>query len=126
MKVLLVEDLPLAAKIARYMLKQLSCDVETACTGKEALSMGLSNHYDLIFMDIGLPDLDGMTVTQQLREGGCKAHVYALTAHSDEGYKIEAHHAGMNGFLIKPLEDEIVRKVVARARAAMPVVQEAQ
>ncbi len=112
MKVLLVEDYQLAARIADYILKSLDCQVDIAKNGQQALDKALSGDYDLILMDIGLPDYDGFTVTRKIREASDNTPVYALTAHTDQGHKDQAREAGMNGFLIKPLEEDEVKQVL--------------
>jgi len=115
MKVLLVEDHQLAAKIADFILKSLGCQVDIACTGQQAMEKAGVGVYDLIFMDLGLPDYDGITVTLKLREAKNLTPVYALTAHTDQDHKNRAHEAGMNGFLIKPLEITEVQQVLQTA-----------
>lgn len=113
MKVLLVEDLKLAAKIAHYILTSLDCDVDVAYSGKEAIEKAAQKAYDLVLMDIGLPDYDGFTVTRKIREAKNHLPVYALSAHTDEGHKQKAEQAGMNGFLIKPLEELEIKQVLS-------------
>lgn len=116
MKVLLVEDLPLAAKIARYILADLNCDVDVASNGADALIKAKTNRYDLIFMDVGLPDATGFEVTQRIRSAGITTAIYALTAHTDGEHRSQAVKSGMTGFLTKPLEEGAVRQLLlARA-----------
>lgn len=112
MKVLLVEDLPLAAKIARFILGDLSCDVDVATNGAEALIKAQSSRYDLIFMDVGLPDATGFEVTSRIRKAGVSVPIYALTAHTDSDHRDQAIAAGMTGFLTKPLEEVAVRQLL--------------
>lgn len=113
MKVLLVEDYQLAAKIADYILRSLDCHVDIAQNGEQALEKAMNGAYDLILMDLGLPDKDGYEVTKIIREAQNNTPVYALTAHTDQGHKDLAVSAGMNGFLIKPLEESEVKQVLA-------------
>lgn len=116
MKVLLVEDLPLAAKIARFILGDLNCEVDVASSGAEALTKVKATAYDLIFMDVGLPDATGFQITERLRKEGITTPIYALTAHTDADNRAEAIKAGMTGFLTKPLEEGAVRQLLlARA-----------
>lgn len=112
MKVLLVEDYQLAAKIADFILRSLDCQVDIAKNGQQALDKVMAGHYDLILMDLGLPDKNGYEVTKIIRESNNKTPVYALTAHTDQGHKDLAVEAGMNGFLIKPLEESEVKEVL--------------
>ncbi len=114
MKVLLVEDLPLAAKIARFILGDLHCDVDIASSGAQAMEKAISRVYDLIFMDVGLPDTTGFEVTQRIRAANIKTPIYALTAHTDNDNRQQAVLAGMTGFLTKPLEENEVRALLVK------------
>lgn len=112
MKVLLVEDYQLAAKIADYILRSLDCQVDIAKNGEQAFEKAMAGEYDLILMDLGLPDKNGYEVTQLIRQQNNDTPVYALTAYTDQDHKNRAFEAGMNGFLIKPLEEHEVKQVL--------------
>ena len=108
-KVLVVEDHPIAQRIAVIVLNTLACEVDIAKNGIEALELFDKNHYDLIFMDIGLPDMSGLVVTANIRTKENKLNsvpVVGLTAHSNEEIRLEAIKVGMNDFLAKPLTKE--------------------
>lgn len=110
-KILLVEDVKVAALFATHVLTQLQCEVDTAETGAQALEQVEKNQYDLIFMDLGLPDLDGFTVTRQIRERNddkSKTPIVALTAHDAEEDKAQCLLAKMQDFIAKPLSAEKV------------------
>lgn len=106
-RVLLVEDQPIALQIATGLLTNLQCVVDSATTGQAAIDKALSHDYDIIFMDVGLPDKDGNEVTRQIRlaERGTSKHVpiIALTAHIDSESKKTCVEAGMDAVLNKPL-----------------------
>ena len=112
MRVLLVEDLQIVARIAKFMLNALQCDVDVATSGQEAVEKIFAEHYDLVLMDIGLPDYDGFTITRRIREVFDSLPVYALTAYTDEAHKAQAKSAGMTGFLIKPLDEKDLKRVI--------------
>jgi PAS domain S-box len=109
-KVLLVEDQAIAAMIVKHLLFCLDCQVDVAPDGKTAVQFAQENTYDLIFMDIGLPDVDGYEVTRRIRlyELNKDTHVpiIALTAHVDEENKQRCFQVGMNAILSKPLVKE--------------------
>lgn len=108
-KILVVEDHAIAQKIAVFVLNTLDCETDVASCGQEALELFHKNYYDLVFMDIGLPDMDGFTVTRSIRSKEDKLNpipVIALTAHSNESIRLQAIEAGMNDFLVKPLTKE--------------------
>lgn len=105
-KILLVEDSPLPQMIVEAILQQLDCRVDIADTGEDSVALCMKNHYDLIFMDIGLPGIDGIMAAQLIREQekhGHRVPIIALTAHDDLAMKTKALAAGMDDYLIKPL-----------------------
>lgn len=105
--ILVVEDNAIAQTVAKSILAQSGCRVDVASNGKEALQLWKKNKYDLIFMDVGLPDMDGYQVTQNIRvqEVAQNRHtpIIALTAHAGEENKQRCIESGMNAVLTKPL-----------------------
>lgn len=105
--VLVVEDNPIAQAVAKSILTQSGCQVDVASDGDEALTLWKQNNYDLIFMDIGLPDMDGYQVTHHIRVQEMSENrntpIIALTAHVGEENKQRCIEAGMNAVLSKPL-----------------------
>lgn len=123
-RILVVEDVEISRNIMGLMLKKFNCEVEMASCGLEAIKLAFTNKYDLIFMDLGLPDISGITVTKLIRnfpnESCASVPILALTAHVDVNYKQDCLSAGMNGFLLKPvsvqdIEDNLNQYVLARA-----------
>lgn len=116
-KVLVVEDNAIAQQAIKMMLKQMGCQVELASTGEEALNLTKDHHdlYKLIFMDIGLPDINGIEVTEKIRasENG-KTHIpiIALTALSSNEDKQKCMKSGMDNFLAKPVSKEDLEKIL--------------
>lgn len=106
-RILLIEDNLIAKKMAMHILSGLNCQVDHAPDGKTALQFASQQCYDLIFMDIGLPDMDGYEVTKRIRlqEWNIDAPVpiIALTAHVDSENQQHCIEAGMNAVLSKPL-----------------------
>lgn len=105
-RILVVEDAPIAQKAATLILRTLNCQVDVAEDGASALRLFEANDYDLILMDIGLPDMDGFTVTKLVREKeNNQSHIpiVALTANSDFSEESVFLGAGMDEFLLKPL-----------------------
>lgn len=101
---LLVEDNAINRKVATGLLSRLGCEVVCAENGQDALDMAASLPVHLIFMDIQLPDMDGLMVTRHLREqGGWLADVpiIAMTAGGNDRQRCLA--AGMNDYITKPL-----------------------
>ncbi len=115
-KILVVEDVEIARNIMSLMLKKINCNFDMAQNGLEALKLFFSNKYDLIFMDLGLPDISGLTITKLIRSYEDKAAlpvpVVALTAHADDNYKQECFDAGMDAFLVKPIDVNELQNII--------------
>lgn len=112
LKILVVEDIRIALKMALIVLEELGCVVDTANSGILSLELIKQNHYDVIFMDLGLPDIDGLTLTETIRKikeedthHDQKTLIIALTAHG-ESLKEDCLQAGMDDFIEKPLTKE--------------------
>jgi len=82
-KVLIVEDNKIAQRIAQQVIKSCGDESVTVETGIEALRCAAEENYDLIILDIALPDVDGYTVRETLRGQGIKTPITGLTAHID-------------------------------------------
>jgi len=104
--ILVVEDNPVNAKIATLQLNKLGYRVDVAVNGKEAIETASKKDYDLIFMDIQMPEMDGLQATKMIRlnEIATKKHVpiVALTAHAMESDREKCLFAGMDDYLSKP------------------------
>lgn len=112
---LLVEDNPINRKVALALLERLGCEVVWVENGYDALAVVQTQPVQLIFMDIQLPDLDGLTVTRRLREqGGWLADVpiVAMTAGGIEQDRQRCLAAGMNDYLAKPLSLAAITDVI--------------
>ncbi|MDP1872854.1 response regulator [Phenylobacterium sp.] len=113
-RVLLVEDNPVNALLARTLLTREGCSVDHALTGHEALAALQVGTYDLVLMDMRLPDITGEETTRRLRSAGVETPVVALTANAFQEDQEACMAAGMNGFLVKPLAVEALRGVLSR------------
>lgn len=111
--ILLVEDNPLAKKMSALFLEQLNCKVDAVSTASDATEYFNTNRYDLIFMDIGLPDMCGLTLIRSIREKS-DVPIVVLTAHSDKGYIASSFKMGVTDFLIKPLSKELGLAMIQR------------
>ncbi|WP_081948943.1 ATP-binding protein [Litchfieldella xinjiangensis] len=116
-RLLVVEDNVVNQQVAIAMLERLGCHVEVAANGLEALGMAPAGGYALIFMDVQMPDMDGLEVTRRLRAmGGSMAEVpiVAMTAGALGGEKERCLAVGMQDYLTKPLLQEALIDVLAR------------
>lgn len=114
-KVLLVEDNELNREIATEILKSLGLKVDCAADGMDAveiMSSEAGNQYDLIFMDIQMPKMDGYTATREIRtlKDTKKANVpiIAMTANAFDEDRKKAIKAGMNGHIAKPIDVNVI------------------
>jgi signal transduction histidine kinase/DNA-binding response OmpR family regulator len=117
LRVLLAEDNPINALLARTLLTRAGCIVTTAQDGEEAVTVARSSAYDLILLDIRMPRLDGLAAAERIRNGGgpsASAPIIALTADAGEEERVRAFKAGMDDFITKPIDAARLLTVAAR------------
>jgi CheY-like chemotaxis protein len=106
MRLLVVEDNPVNQKLAVRMLQRLGYRADLAGNGREALEALDRQHYDVVLMDVHMPELDGLAATRQIRARGATAdqpYIIAMTADAMEGDREVCLAAGMNDYLSKPI-----------------------
>ncbi len=113
-RILLVEDNPINALLARALLTREGCAVDHARGGEEAIAAVQVGRYDLILMDMRMPGLSGVEAAQRLRASGVATPIVALTANAFEEDRRACLVAGMDDFLVKPLSPDALRGVLAR------------
>lgn len=112
-RVLLVEDNPVNQEVALGFLAALPIQVDVASNGHEAIKCVTSGDYDLVLMDIQMPEMDGLTATRHLRANGYPAlPILAMTAHAMGGDREISLEAGMNDHLTKPIDPDQLYRVV--------------
>jgi CheY-like chemotaxis protein len=117
MSVLLAEDNPVNRALTQRLLEKLGCRVSTATDGRQALETWRGGHFDLIFMDCIMPELDGYEATRQLRREEQNHNlphtpVIALTASAMEQDEERSREAGMDVFVAKPVNIDMLRAVL--------------
>jgi PAS domain S-box-containing protein len=119
-KVLLVEDNVLNKKFIAHFLEKSGHKVLTAENGKEALKILEEDEFDVVLMDVQMPEMDGVEATRQIRKSraegglGLKVPVIALTAYAMKGDRERFLQAGMNDYLPKPVEQDSLFEVLQR------------
>ncbi len=112
-KILLAEDNLINQKVILRTLKEAGYEYDAVANGLEAYSYVKLNHYDLILMDVQMPEMDGLTATEKIRSlGNSKKEIpiIAITAHALKGDKEKCLNAGMNDYISKPINtDELIR-----------------
>ena len=114
-KIIIVEDDPGISKYLQAALRSHEYDTLLAPDGKTALEMIASHCPDLLLLDLGLPDMDGMTILRNVRKWS-KVPILVVSARSHERDKVEALDAGADDYLTKPFGTE---ELLARIRAAV-------
>ncbi len=112
--IMVVDDNEVNLRLAEIILHKHKARVTTARSGAQAIDYASMNSYDIIFMDLHMPGLDGYETTQKIREitPGSQPVIIALTANAMPREKEKVLQAGMNGILIKPVSNSILQKVV--------------
>ncbi len=121
--ILLVEDMPVNRIVGRGMLTSLGHKVELACDGVEALEKLREGRYDLVFMDMQMPRMNGLDATREIRKWGgayVSLPIVAMTANAFHSDRMECLGAGMNDFVSKPIE---LNELDAAIRRVMPTIE---
>nr|WP_052324773.1 response regulator [Hassalia byssoidea] len=109
LRILLVEDIALNQKVALQMLQRLGYRADVANNGLEALTALRRQSYDLVFMDVQMPEMDGLEATRHICEEWSQCDrpwIIATTAHAMQGDKEQCLSAGMNDYISKPIRVE--------------------
>jgi CheY-like chemotaxis protein len=116
-RILLAEDNVINQKLSTRLLEKLGCRVDLATNGREALAMSQSAPYEAIFMDCGMPEMDGYAAAEEIRlcqTAGPRVPIIALTAHATRGSREECLHAGMDDYLAKPIRASEIEEMLVR------------
>jgi two-component system, sensor histidine kinase and response regulator len=126
-QVLLAEDYPTNQVVARRLLELIGCKVDIVCNGKDAVEAFRNKQYDIVFMDIQMPVMDGFEASRAIRgfeknqiaSGSMKSRyrevpIIAMTAHVLKGYKEKCIAAGMNDYLSKPVKKQSMEQCVSK------------
>ncbi len=115
-QVLLAEDNIINQKLANGLLDKLGCKIKTVNNGKEALEAAKNNVYDIIFMDVQMPEMDGFEATGLIREWeketGKHTPIVAMTAHAMKGDREKCINAGMDDYMTKPISLKILSETL--------------
>ncbi len=103
LKVLVAEDNIINQKVAKGYLEKMGHAVDLAVNGIEALDYIEHEQYDLIFMDMQMPEMDGLEATERIRQKGSEMPIIALTANATTEDQRICKEVGMNDFVAKPI-----------------------
>ncbi|MBF0574114.1 MAG: response regulator, partial [Desulfamplus sp.] len=118
-KILLAEDNIMNQKVALAMLRKSSITIDIANNGKEAVEAARKNHYDLILMDMQMPELDGIEATKIIRSChnnnlNSKIPIVAMTANATIGDRQQCFDAGMNDYISKPVDSDELLLILSK------------
>jgi signal transduction histidine kinase/CheY-like chemotaxis protein len=113
-KVLVAEDTATNQLLIRLLLEKLGLDVTIAQNGRQAVEMASEECFDLIFMDMQMPEMNGYEATEALREKGLLTPIIALTASAMKGDEDKCISSGCNVYLCKPVDRKILRQTIQR------------
>jgi PAS domain S-box-containing protein len=121
LKILLAEDNPINQTLAMRLLDRLGHRVVLASNGREAVDALAGGWFDLVLMDVQMPDMDGFTATAAIRaqEEASKTHIpiVAMTAHAMTGDRERCLEAGMDDYISKPINPGLLRETIERIGA---------
>ena len=117
LNILLAEDNAVNEKVACAVLKKAGHTVEVARDGRQAVQMQAAGSFDMVLMDVQMPEMDGFEATAAIREmekgTGIRTPVIAMTAHAVSGYKERCLKAGMDGYVSKPIRRDQLLQALA-------------
>jgi CheY-like chemotaxis protein len=117
-RILVAEDVPVNQKLAMFMLTKMGHSVTLAGNGAEAVARWSEEPFDLIFMDVQMPEMDGLEATRRIREREASTlrhiPIVAVTAHAMTGDAERFLAAGMDGYVSKPISRKDLEEAVRR------------
>jgi len=118
LRIILAEDNPINQAVVVRILEKMGHQLEIAHNGQQALATLESGAFDLIFMDVQMPVMDGLTATRAIRErersSGGRIPIIAMTAHAMKGDRERCLEAGMDGYLSKPINSRSIEQMLER------------
>ena len=119
-RILLAEDTDVNARLIVAVLEKAGYEITVAVDGLQAVKFAEIGDFDLVLMDVNMPELDGLEATQRIRAGGAPMRsviIIALTADDDPAMRRRCAAAGMNGYLTKPIDMATLTRTCERAIA---------
>ena len=133
LKILLAEDNPTNQKLAILTLKQMGYRAEIAGNGVEALKAVQRDSFDLILMDVQMPEMDGLEATRQIRkyedetygDDGQRTRIVAMTANATIADKDKCLEVGMDDYISKPVRPDVLQRALVKGRTEISVDDDA-
>jgi signal transduction histidine kinase/ActR/RegA family two-component response regulator len=113
LNILVADDDIINQKLMKKVLGDMNCNVTIAGDGEQALQQLLEKQFDAVLMDVEMPKMNGYEATRIIREQlNSKLPIIGLTAHAEETNRQQGMTAGMNGFIVKPINEELIFKTI--------------
>jgi len=125
LRILVAEDNPTNQRVANALLKKLGFAAEIVSNGKEAVGAVEMGDYDLVFMDVQMPEMDGMEATKNIRSLSRTSKdvvIIAMTAHAMKGDREKCIEAGMNDYITKPISQNSVSGIIEKWSSSPPSI----
>ena len=113
LNILLAEDIRVNQKVALRIFKRLGYEADLATNGKEVLEALHRQSYDVVFMDVQMPEMDGFEATRAIREewqNDSRPWIIAMTANAMRGDREKCLEVGMNDYISKPIQIEAIER----------------
>ena len=123
LRILLADDSPVNQEVAMGLLELEGHTVTAVDDGRSAVNAWEAGEFDVLLLDIEMPELDGLSATQEIRAreaelgDGRRVPIYAMTAHAIQGYRETCLAAGMDGYITKPIQLEELHEVLTTVAA---------
>jgi len=124
LRVLVAEDNAVNRKVALQMLARLGCTATAVEDGARAVAAVAAADYDVVLMDVQMPEMDGFEATAAIRRRGSRVPIIAMTAHAMEGDRERCLAAGLDGYLAKPVKMDELARVLAQYGHEHPLTAE--
>jgi len=114
LSILIAEDNDINIKVADTIFSRLGLKVDFARNGKDAVAKIREKYYDIVFMDIVMPEYDGVQATVEIRASGYQMPIIAMTATAGTKTKTRALASGMNDYIVKPIKIEKIPYILSK------------
>ncbi len=121
LRILIADDNYINRRVLSLLLQRLGYQTDSAENGQDCLAKALRTTYDLLLIDINMPDMSGIECTQMLRRTGRRFPIVAVTATDPGANRKPCLAAGMNDFISKPLQLSELKRVLREASHALPL-----
>ena len=115
LRILIAEDNYICRRVLTLMLERYGYSVTSVEDGQKCLNEAIQNRYDLIFLNIEMPSMDGIECTRCLRNAGVHSSIVAVTATHAEHARLDCLAAGMNGYIEKPVTANELKRALRLA-----------